>query len=66
MEPGRRKEKAHFRVKNQISGVLAVAQWIKNLNARAWVAVEAQVQSRAWGRGLRIQRRSQLKLRFNP
>ena len=30
-------------------GVLAVAQWVKNMTAVAQVAVEVQVQSLAWG-----------------
>ena len=29
-------------------GVLAVAQWVKNLTAAAWVAAEAWVQSLTW------------------
>ena len=35
-------------------GVPAVAQWVKNLIAVAWVAAEAQVQSLAQHSGLRI------------
>ena len=49
-----------------------MAQFVKNLNAAAWVAVELHVQSLAQHSGLnylvslQLQFRSQLWLGFNP
>ena len=47
-----------------------MAQWIKNLIAVAWVAMEVQVPSPAWHSGLKdlllLQQWSQLWLVFNP
>ena len=47
-------------------------QWVKNLTAVAWVALEARVQSLAQHSGLKdlvllqLQCRLQLRLRFSP
>ena len=41
------------KVKEIAEGVLAVAQWVKNLTAVARVATEAQVQTSAWCSGLK-------------
>ena len=42
-----------FRIKLLISGLTAVAQWVKTLTAIVWVAVEEQVWSPAWHRWLK-------------
>ena len=58
--------------KDKHSGVPAVAQWVKNPTAAAWVPVEVWVGSPAQNRGLKdptlpqLLQRSQLWLRFNP
>lgn len=41
-------------LKKDALGVAALAQWVKNPNASAWVAVEAQVRSLARRSALRI------------
>ena len=46
--------------------VPAVAQWVKNPTAAAWVATEAQVQSLAWKSGLKGLVLPTLWLGFNP
>ena len=38
---------------HKTSGVLAVAQWVKNLTAAAQIAAEVQVQSQGWCSGLK-------------
>ena len=53
-------------------GVPALAQWVKDPTAVAWVTAEVWVQSSVWRCGVKdpalphLWRRSQLWLRYNP
>ena len=50
-------------IKSPTTGVPAVAQWVKNPTAAAWVAMEAQVLTARWLKDpelLQLQPRSQL------
>ena len=42
----------YISIKNEIRGVPAVVQWVKNPTAAAWATAEAWVQSPAWCSGL--------------
>ena len=52
-------------LKDLISAVPAMAQWVKDLTAVAQMAAEVQVRSLAWCSGLKVLALLQLRLRFN-
>ena len=62
----------HGQNEDNLLGVPAAAQWVKDLTAATWVVVEARIQSLVWCIGSndmalpQLRWRSQLWLEFNP